>query len=116
MHLGGPGRRSVTSVTWWRAAGTIVAASLLIAVLAGASRGVEAADLALTLNYGVLAGLTGDSATSGQLWNEATRIAIVHVNQTLGQMGLGERLKAVLVDSQDSQGKPPEGIEAAKKL
>src|SRR5262249_56056445 len=82
----------------------------------GEAGGLKAADIALPLTCGVLGGLTGDSAPSGQLWNESTGIAIGYVNQTLGQMGLGERLKAVLVDSQDSQGKPPEGIEAAKKL
>ena len=29
-----------------------------------------------TLRYGVLAGLTGDAAPSGQGWNEAARIGI----------------------------------------
>lgn len=99
-----------------RLAGLIVAATLGMVIHDGAGHATRAADVALTLNYGVLAGLTGDSAASGQLWNESTRIAIVHLNRTLGQMGLGDTLKAVLVDSQDSQGKPAEGIEAARKL
>jgi ABC-type branched-subunit amino acid transport system substrate-binding protein len=97
-------------------AGLIVAVILGVALHDGAGRATQAADLTLTLNYGVLAGLTGDSAASGQLWNESTRIAILHLNRTLSEMGLGDSIKAVLADSQDSQGKPADGIEAARKL
>ena len=94
--------------------GLIAATSLALTIGARVSAG--AADLSLTLNYGVLAGLS-DSATSGQLGHESTRIAILYVvNRTLGQMGLSDRIRAVLVDSQDSQGKPADGIEAARKL
>ena len=95
----------------------VIGAALgLVALVAGATGGAGAADPSLALNYGVVAGLTGDSATAGQLWNESTRIAIAYVNRTLGQLSLADRIRVVLVDSQDSQGKPPEGIEAARKL
>ena len=99
---------------WGRWGGLVAATSLAFTIGGGAWAG--AAGLSLTLNYGVLAGLS-DSATSGQLGHESTRIAILYVvNRTLGQMGLSDRIRAVLVDSQDSQGKPADGIEAARKL
>ena len=41
-----------------------------------------------TLRYGVLAGLTGDPAPSGQGWNEAARLGIDTIAQTLKSMGL----------------------------
>ena len=68
-----------------------------------------------TLRYGVLAGLTGDPAPSGQGWNEAARLGIDSIAQTLKSMGLNS-IQVVLADSQDSQGNPQAGVEAAQKL
>lgn len=76
---------------------------------------VSAADLSLTLKYGVLAGLTGDPATSGQGWNEATRLAVEQAAATIKSLNLSG-VSVVLVDSQDSQGNPQAGVEAAQKL
>jgi branched-chain amino acid transport system substrate-binding protein len=73
-------------------------------------------DFNLEVRYGVLAGLTGDSATFGQTWNEAVRMSVDYVNNTLRQMGLSDQLKATLVDSQDSEGNAQRGVEAAQKL
>ena len=68
-----------------------------------------------TLRYGVLAGLTGDPAPSGQGWNEAARLGIDTIAQTLKSMGLNS-IQVVLADSQDRQGNPQAGVEAAQKL
>ena len=70
-------------------------------------------DLGLTLKYGVVAPLT-DGA--GQAWNESVRIAVDYINVTADSNGVSKQLKAVLSDSQDSEGSPVRGIEAAKKL
>lgn len=68
-----------------------------------------------TLRYGVLAGLTGDPAPSGQGWNEAAKLGVETIAQTLKSMGLNS-IQVVLADSQDSQGNPQAGVEAAQKL
>jgi branched-chain amino acid transport system substrate-binding protein len=68
-----------------------------------------------TLKYGVLAGLTGDPAPSGQGWNEAARLGVDYLVTTLKKLGLSD-IKVILADSQDSQGSPQAGVEAAQKL
>ncbi|HET7091941.1 MAG TPA: ABC transporter substrate-binding protein [Thermomicrobiales bacterium] len=73
-------------------------------------------DLSLTLKYGVLVGLTGDAAPAGQAWNEAVSLGIDVLNEKLAAAGLGDRLKAVLTDAQDSEGTAQRGVEAATKL
>lgn len=70
----------------------------------------------LTLRYGVLVALTGPSGASGQLWNQATVVGVAWVNKTLAQMGWSGRVKAELVDAQDSQSEAAAGVEAARKL
>ena len=81
-----------------------------------ASRVAAQDDLTLTLEYGVLVGLTGDAAPDGQSWNQAVVLGIDHLNSKLSEAGLGDRLKAVLADSQDSEGNAQRGVEAATKL
>ncbi len=73
-------------------------------------------DFALTLEYGVLVGLTGDAAASGQAWNQAVVLGLDFLNAKLADAGLGDRLSAVLADSQDSEGNAQRGVEAATKL
>src|SRR5215472_3371041 len=73
-------------------------------------------DFALNVKYGVLVGLTGDAATGGQAWNQAVKVGIDYINQTLQQSGYSDQLKATLVDSQDSEGNAQRGVEAAQKL
>ena len=73
-------------------------------------------DFTLTLEYGVLVGLTGDAANAGQEWNQAAVLGINYLNTKLSDAGLGDRLKAVLADSQDSEGNAQRGVEAATKL
>src|SRR5690348_2505455 len=94
--------------------------SLLLAVAASAallagSSACLAADVSLDLKYGVLAGLTGDPAADGQAWNEAARIGIAEIAKSLRRLGLST-IKVELADSQDSQGSPQPGVEAAQKL
>ncbi len=73
-------------------------------------------DFSLEVKYGVLVGLTGDAATGGQAWNQAVKVAVDYINQTLQQNGYSEQFKATLVDSQDSEGNGQRGVEAAQKL
>jgi branched-chain amino acid transport system substrate-binding protein len=68
-----------------------------------------------TLRYGVLAGLTGDAAVSGQGWNAAAKLGVDSIADTLRAMNL-PGIKVELADSQDSQGTPQAGVEAAQKL
>ena len=95
------------------------AGGLGLAALAGrlpASGLAAQDDVALTLKYGVLVGLTGDAAAGGQAWNQAAVLGIDYLNEKLAAAGLGDRLTAVLTDSQDSEGNAQRGVEAATKL
>jgi branched-chain amino acid transport system substrate-binding protein len=100
MHL----RNTFTAVA--------LTAALLASPLAGLARAQEPS---FTLKYGVLAGLTGDPAPSGQAWNASAKIAIDYIADTLQKMKLNG-IKVELTDSQDSQGTPQQGVEAAQKL
>ena len=60
---------------------------------------------AFTLKYGILSGLTGDPAISGQAWNQAAKVGIDYINDTLKKVNLPD-VKVELSDSQDSQGNP----------
>jgi ABC-type branched-subunit amino acid transport system substrate-binding protein len=87
----------------------------MAAAALAAAQPANAADLSLTLKYGVLAGLTGDPAPSGQGWNEAARLAVDQAAETLKALNLSG-ISVVLADSQDSQGNAQAGVEAAQKL
>ena len=51
--------------------------------------GSEAADTpSFTLKYGILAGLTGDPATSGQAWHVAAKLLIEDVASAVERAGL----------------------------
>lgn len=91
---------------------TLLASSLLVLATTVSS---IAADASFTLKYGVLAGLTGDPAPSGQGWNASAKLGIDYIAATLERMKL-TGLKVELTDSQDSQGTPQQGVEAAQKL
>lgn len=100
----------------------MVKSKLAVAALAAALAAVpvssegRAADApSFTLKYGILAGLTGDPATSGQAWNEAAKLGIEQVAAAAEQAGL-DGVEVVLTDSQDSQGSPQPGVEGAQKL
>ena len=73
-------------------------------------------DFSVEVKYGVLVGLTGDAAAGGQAWDQAVRVAVDYINQTLQQNGYSNQFAATLVDSQDSEGNAQRGVEAAQKL
>jgi ABC-type branched-subunit amino acid transport system substrate-binding protein len=81
-----------------------------------ASRVAAQDDFTFNLDYGVLVGLTGDAAASGQAWNQAVVLGLDYLNAKLAEAGLGDRFSAVLADSQDSEGNAQRGVEAATKL
>jgi branched-chain amino acid transport system substrate-binding protein len=95
---------------------TFTAVALTATLLANPLAGPACAqEPSFTLKYGVLAGLTGDPAPSGQAWNASAKIAIDYIADTLQKMKLNG-IKVELTDSQDSQGTPQQGVEAAQKL
>ena len=70
----------------------------------------------LDLKFGVLAGLSGDLAQSGQPWTEATRLAVEDLGKQVESWGYSDKIKVTFVGAEDSQGNAQGGIEAAKKL
>ncbi|MBI1773923.1 MAG: ABC transporter substrate-binding protein [Proteobacteria bacterium] len=93
----------------------LLAIAATIAVAFTGTPASAADDVSFSLKYGVLAGLTGDPAASGQGWNEATRLGVEYLSATLKRLNL-PKIGVVLADSQDSQGSPQPGVEAAQKL
>ena len=104
------GRQAGTIRTLW-----IRLVLFAIGAAALATPAIADATPSFTLRYGVLAGLTGDPAPSGQGWNEAATLGIDTIAQTLKSMGLNS-IQVLLADSQDSHGNPQAGVEAAQKL
>jgi ABC-type branched-subunit amino acid transport system substrate-binding protein len=70
----------------------------------------------LDLKFGVLAGLSGDLAQSGQPWTEAVRLGVDDVARQVESWGYSDKIKISFVGAEDSQGNAQGGIEAAKKL
>lgn len=70
----------------------------------------------LDLRFGVLAGLSGDLAQSGQPWLEAARIGVADLAERVAALGYADRIKISFVGGEDSQGNATGGIEASKKL
>ena len=70
----------------------------------------------LDLKFGVLAGLSGDLAQSGQPWTEAVRLGVEDIGKQLASWGYSDKIKVSFVGAEDSQGNAQGGIEAAKKL
>src|ERR671919_368508 len=86
-----------------------------IALLAASGQSQAQEEPSFTLKYGVLAVLTGDPASSGQAWNEAAKLGINQITQAMDRLAL-KGVTVELTDSQDSQGSPQPGVEAAQKL
>jgi branched-chain amino acid transport system substrate-binding protein len=97
-----------------RLAATVSVAALCVA--ANATIGMAQDVPALDLKFGVLAGLSGDLAQSGQPWSEATRIAVENLAEQVASWGYADKVKISFVGSEDSQGNAQSGIEASKKL
>jgi branched-chain amino acid transport system substrate-binding protein len=96
-----------------------MAESVIGLLLTGAVLAVRAtaADVPqLELKFGVLAGLSGDLAQSGQPWLEAARLGVEDLKARVDALGYGDKIKISFVGGEDSQGNAAGGIEAAKKL
>jgi ABC-type branched-subunit amino acid transport system substrate-binding protein len=91
----------------------LVALAPLIVLAAPPALGQN--DTSFTLKYGVLAGLTGDPAADGQAWNQAAKVGIDYIADTLKRLNQ-PGIKVELTDSQDSQGSAQPGVEGAQKL
>lgn len=70
----------------------------------------------LDLRFGVLVGLSGDLAQSGQPWLEAARIGVEDLGARIDALGYSDRIKVQFVGGEDSQGNAAGGIEGARKL
>jgi ABC-type branched-subunit amino acid transport system substrate-binding protein len=70
----------------------------------------------LDLRFGVLAGMSGDLAQSGQPWSEAVRLGVEDLAMQVESWGYADKIKISFVGAEDSQGNAQGGIEAAKKL
>jgi len=94
-----------------------LAAFSTLLFVAGATTAAFAADVPnLDLKFGVLSGLSGDLAQSGQPWLEAARIGVENLKSQVDAMGYGDKIHISFVGGEDSQGTAQGGIEAAKKL
>jgi len=96
----------------WLVVALVAAAAVIVAGQPASGQGGKPA---FTLKFGVLSGLTGDPAVSGQAWNQAAKVGIDYIDETLKKLNLPD-VKVELSDSQDSQGNPQAGVEAAQKL
>jgi branched-chain amino acid transport system substrate-binding protein len=94
-----------------------LATTAAAAVLVAASAGSFAAEVPeLDLKFGVLAGLSGDLAQSGQPWSEAVRLGVENIAEQVAAWGYQDKIKITYLGAEDSQGNAQGGIEAAKKL
>jgi branched-chain amino acid transport system substrate-binding protein len=91
-------------------------ASLSLAYLASAPVALAQDAPEIDLKFGVLAGLSGDLAQSGQPWLEAARIAVDDLDARIDALGMSDKIKVSFVGGEDSQGNAASGIEASKKL
>src|SRR5688572_610119 len=94
------------------AAVSTVALTFALSTLLAAAQEVPALDL----KFGVLAGMSGDLAQSGQPWTEAVRLGVEDVAMQVESWGYADKIKISFVGAEDSQGNAQGGIEAAKKL
>ena len=100
-------------VRW--AALTLAATGLATAVAATASTAAPTAGCSFTLRIGDVLPFTGGLAAYGGNMDKAVKLAISLQNAALKKAGLSQRIKVVLVDSQDGQTQAAAAVEAAKK-
>lgn len=100
-------------VRW--AALTLAATGLATAVAATASTAAPTAGCSFTLRIGDVLPFTGGLAAYGGNMDKAVKLAIGLQNAALKKAGLSQRIKVVLVDSQDGQTQAAAAVEAAKK-
>ncbi len=94
-----------------------LATAAAAAMVVGVSGTAGAADVPqLDLKFGVLAGVSGDLAQSGQPWTEAVRLGVQDITDQVKSWGYDDKIKLTFLGAEDSQGTAQGGIEAAKKL
>ena len=94
-----------------------LSSAFTLALTAGCASSALAAEVPeLDLKFGVLVGLSGDLAQSGQPWLEAARVGVEDLKARVEAMGYADKVKISFVGGEDSQGNAQGGIEAAKKL
>lgn len=109
-----------------KSVGAFVAAAAVLAGVAavgaatapaspGAHASSAAASCKFTLRIGDVLPFTGDLAAYGGNLDKAVKLAIGVQTAALRQLGLGNRIKVKLVDSQDGQTQATASVEAAKK-
>jgi ABC-type branched-subunit amino acid transport system substrate-binding protein len=96
------------------AAGLGIAAVAAVAATASPA-GAAGANCSFTLKIGNVLPFTGDLAPYGGNMDKAVRLAISLQTAALKQLGLSQKIKVQLVDSQDGQSQASASVEAAKK-
>jgi branched-chain amino acid transport system substrate-binding protein len=94
-----------------------LAAVLGIAAVAATASpaGAAGASCSFTLKIGNVLPFTGDLAPYGGNMDKAVRLAISLQTAALKRLGLSQKIKVELVDSQDGQSQASASVEAAKK-
>ncbi|HEX7083838.1 MAG TPA: ABC transporter substrate-binding protein [Gaiellaceae bacterium] len=99
-------------------AAVALAAAVAAGVSAGAQRhtaGAAASKCSFALKIGDVLPFTGDLAPYGGNMDRAVKLAIATQTAALKKLGLDDRIKVELVDSQDGQSQASASVEAATK-
>jgi branched-chain amino acid transport system substrate-binding protein len=100
--------------TWALAAAAVVLAGVAAFAAAGARAG-STARCSFNLRIGDVLPFTGDLAAYGGNLDKAAKLAVNVQNAALRQLGLANRIRVRIVDSQDGQTQASASVEAAKK-
>ena len=105
----------ITSRKMRWAAVTLAAVGAATALAATASTAAPSAGCSFTLRIGDVLPFTGGLAAYGGNMDKAVKLAVGLQNAALKKAGMSNRIKVVLVDSQDGQTQAAAAVEAAKK-
>jgi ABC-type branched-subunit amino acid transport system substrate-binding protein len=105
----------ITSRKMRWAAVTLAAVGAATVLAATASTAAPSAGCSFTLRIGDVLPFTGGLAAYGGNMDKAVKLAVGLQNAALKKAGMSQRIKVVLVDSQDGQTQAAAAVEAAKK-
>lgn len=105
----------ITSRKMRWAAVTLAATGAAAVLAATATTAAPSAGCSFTLRVGDVLPFTGGLAAYGGNMDKAVKLAIGLQNAALKKAGMSQRIKVVLVDSQDGQTQASAAVEAAKK-
>lgn len=105
----------ITSRKMRWAAVTLAATGAAAVLAATATTAAPSAGCSFTLRIGDVLPFTGGLAAYGGNMDKAVKLAIGLQNAALKKAGMSQRIKVVLVDSQDGQTQASAAVEAAKK-